>query len=321
MSSVLRAEAMRDAKRGRSDDDLELLSLHFHLTETLAHEPGLISQLCRYAMLRTGFESINAVLATAQPLDAELAGLKATLKQISLSDSMRIALLGERVVGIICCEQFPPWLTDENTEDESRVVLPTEGAIFALAFLQLNRLNFLRHAEWVLSLSCVPYRDIARSDLRKLDDAGSGSTNLFAMLLSPSSGAMVARDTTIAAVNQAIIAIDIELYRRQHGGFPKALEDLRVADPAIRLEGPFSGEPMRYPMTSGGYRMWSIGQDLRDDGGKPGKQRDDGDIVWEVNLDSPGQARNDVGAGGFIRNDQRVLAPQGTGKALEPAAL
>ncbi|NLE59386.1 MAG: hypothetical protein GX616_13575 [Planctomycetes bacterium] len=292
MSSVLRAEAMRDAKRGRSDDDLELLSLHFHLTETLAHEPGLISQLCRYAMLRTGFESINAVLATAQPLDAELAGLKATLKQISLSDSMRIALLGERVVGIICCEQFPPWLTDENTEDESRVVLPTEGAIFALAFLQLNRLNFLRHAEWVLSLSCVPYRDIARSDLRKLDDAGSGSTNLFAMLLSPSSGAMVARDTTIAAVNQA-----------------------------IRLEGPFSGEPMRYPMTSGGYRMWSIGQDLRDDGGKPGKQRDDGDIVWEVNLDSPGQARNDVGAGGFIRNDQRVLAPQGTGKALEPAAL
>ena len=287
MSYVLLAEAVRHSEQGRQGDAMELLSLQFDAAQSLAREPGMISQLCRYGMLQNGTRTLRAIVARHRPPDANQGGRSEQLKEIDLADSVRTGSLGERVMGIVECEQFARELTGDASGAANGQRFPTTGSIMTGAWLHMSKLKYLRHAQWVLSQSRVPYRNIKPEDLKRLDDVEYGLTNFFVATLSPWWGmAASSRDTTIADLNQAIIAIDLELYRRQHGGLPKALEDLRVTDPTIRLEDPFSGKPMRYQKTSGGYRMWSIGQNLRDDGGKPGKQREEGDIVWEVNLES-----------------------------------
>jgi len=68
----------------------------------------------------------------------------------------------------------------------------------------------------------------------------------------------------------------LELYRQERGAYPKKLEEL---SPTFIAELPlddFSLRPFGYERKGNGYRLWSIGPDLKDDGGK-------------VNLDLPAE--------------------------------
>lgn len=104
---------------------------------------------------------------------------------------------------------------------------------------------------------------------------------------------------------QAIIACYLEADAAQRAesgegvspGYPKSLEALegKVAD-AAWLQDPIDGERMRYAATGqeaeSGYRLWSVGFDGRDDGGRRDTPKEDagsasllnmqGDWVWRV---------------------------------------
>ena len=63
----------------------------------------------------------------------------------------------------------------------------------------------------------------------------------------------------------------IALYRNRTGKLPDRLDDLCPAFlPDVPLD-PFDGKPLRYALTADGWKVWSIGVDLTDDGGT-GKQ-------------------------------------------------
>ena len=60
----------------------------------------------------------------------------------------------------------------------------------------------------------------------------------------------------------------LELYRQRHGSFPESLDALvPVIMPELPLD-PFDERPLRYERTVDGWRLWSIGPDLKDDGGE-----------------------------------------------------
>ncbi|MBI1840934.1 MAG: hypothetical protein HYR88_08810, partial [Verrucomicrobia bacterium] len=63
--------------------------------------------------------------------------------------------------------------------------------------------------------------------------------------------------------------------------YPAALAELAPALLASPPQDPFDGQPLRYALKAGGYLLYSIGPDLRDDlGERPtGKT---GDLVFEV---------------------------------------
>jgi hypothetical protein len=59
----------------------------------------------------------------------------------------------------------------------------------------------------------------------------------------------------------------IEAYRRENGGYPQSLDAI---DPSILPEmpkDPFTGSSFNYTRQPGGYRLYSAGIDMRDDGG------------------------------------------------------
>ena len=65
-----------------------------------------------------------------------------------------------------------------------------------------------------------------------------------------------------------IAALAIERFRRQHGRLPAKLADLMPgfvsAVPVDRMDG----NPLRYRVNADGtFTLWSIGEDLKDDGG------------------------------------------------------
>jgi hypothetical protein len=59
----------------------------------------------------------------------------------------------------------------------------------------------------------------------------------------------------------------IGLYQRRHGKLPENLDALCPEFlPSVPLD-PFSGKPLRYRLAGKGWVLWSVGPDLKDDGG------------------------------------------------------
>lgn len=77
-------------------------------------------------------------------------------------------------------------------------------------------------------------------------------------------------------------AIAIERYRRSHGQTPKTLDEL-VPEFLDQLPvDPFDGAPLRYHSDAAGYKVYSIGPDGIDQGGKAVETGMELDIVFEV---------------------------------------
>ncbi|MCX7424248.1 MAG: hypothetical protein NTW96_01205 [Planctomycetia bacterium] len=75
-----------------------------------------------------------------------------------------------------------------------------------------------------------------------------------------------------------IVELALANYRDEHGTHPRALADL-VPEHLERLpDDPFSGKPLVYRLTDEGFRLYSVGPNGVDDGGK--SFEDDGDDEW-----------------------------------------
>jgi len=79
------------------------------------------------------------------------------------------------------------------------------------------------------------------------------------------------------------VAVALRLYRHEHGRYPETLKELVPKYlPSLSVD-PFDGKPLRYQWLAKGFKIWSVGMDMKDDGGVLGKPRyTKGDIVWEA---------------------------------------
>jgi hypothetical protein len=88
-------------------------------------------------------------------------------------------------------------------------------------------------------------------------------------------------------LRQARLAVALERYRREHGVFPDRLTQLAPQYVRSIPVDPLDGKEMRYAKDAPNrFRLWSVGKDLEDDGGKlqVKKESDEeegaDDIVW-----------------------------------------
>ncbi|QDU81969.1 hypothetical protein Pla110_37210 [Polystyrenella longa] len=65
------------------------------------------------------------------------------------------------------------------------------------------------------------------------------------------------------------IGLELEKYRLKQGNFPESLDPLKANLPAETFLDYFSDQPLLYQKTERGYVLYSIGQNLIDDGGEP----------------------------------------------------
>ena len=88
---------------------------------------------------------------------------------------------------------------------------------------------------------------------------------------------------TIAQLRTARVALAIERYRLASGRLPDALTDLvpTYLD-AVPID-PFDGNELRYKKLVTGFVVYSIGEDLRDDGGTEEPSRKTKEApTWDV---------------------------------------
>ena len=88
-----------------------------------------------------------------------------------------------------------------------------------------------------------------------------------------------------AEINQARIAAALELYKREHNVYPEHLRDIPSHILSPLPKDPFIGEDFIYRRENGDFTLYSVGENLKDDGGiafirTEEKEKERADIVW-----------------------------------------
>ena len=87
------------------------------------------------------------------------------------------------------------------------------------------------------------------------------------LLLSPYKRIAVMYGRALAGKAATEIAVMIERYRLAHGQLPESLDQLAAEFTAELPNDPFTGKAMIYHHDDAGYRIYSVGDNLKDDGG------------------------------------------------------
>ncbi len=87
---------------------------------------------------------------------------------------------------------------------------------------------------------------------------------------------------TQTQVNQGLLACALERYRLAEGQYPETLAALTPRFVEQLAHDLIGGEPLKYRrIDGGGYLLYSVGWDEKDNGGVPGVTNEEGDWVWE----------------------------------------
>jgi len=74
----------------------------------------------------------------------------------------------------------------------------------------------------------------------------------------------------------------LEQFRAAHSHqYPATLSEMTPNDPDLIPQDPFDGQPLRYHRQGSGYILYSIGPDLKDDGGRR-MTGSTGDLVFAI---------------------------------------
>jgi hypothetical protein len=297
-SRVVAALLAYDARRLAQEGDLKaaLASCRAALNagRSLGDEPTGISQLIRTGCVGRACLEIERVLAQGEPAGEDLAAVQRLLEEEDRFPTLLVTLRGERAA---MHKLFQGVARGEISIDSSTTPSPTPGMLERFQLwserrqfgpehpVQLKALTGrVEAARLPLHEQPAALRDCTAEEDRDLPQ-GAVMTRL---LMSSLDKLCQASWRKHAQVRCLAVLIAVERYRKATGRWPTRLVQLTPRFlTAVPLD-PYSGKPLRYRRLADGMIVYSVGEDLVDDGGVLDRKRptrpgaDLGYRLWDV---------------------------------------
>jgi hypothetical protein len=287
MSAVLNAENNEGKKA--ADDVLLTLALAHSLTA----EPVTISQLVRVAGVSLAVDALNQVVnRTTLPPETcrELSKAFQNMEDFDArGEGFTRAVIGEKVNHLSQLENRDKLIRDltapqprNMTEEQHRLVQylkQTPGLQEEQDYLETASRQFLD-----IRQEAFPDRLKDATDLihRNVTEARNRGLRINEMYWDGYDKTISREARSLANLRLALTALALEQFRAAHGNrYPSALSELTPEYLAAAPVDPFDGKPLRYHTQGAGYMLYSIGPDLKDDGGARTDKKG-GDLVFDV---------------------------------------
>jgi len=250
---------------GKQAADDVLLTLA--LARSLKAEPAILSQLVRAAGVFYAVAALEQVLNCTDLPAESLSELLKAFQNMENYDARGVgfnrAMVGERVINV---------------------------ASLPLTRLKGNRLKQdQQYLEKTFNLALAARKEALPARLQVGDlirqrttEARNAGLLASALLLTNLDVLVVREASCLANLRLAMTAVALEQFRAAHDHRYSA--DLSALTPVYLTatpQDPFDGQPLRYRKQGEGYLLYSIGPDLKDDGGERKKGKD-GDIVFTI---------------------------------------
>jgi len=294
---LLRMDAVHAALNNDPGRAYEALVAAMAVVRILDNEPVLIIQMLRCSCVGIIFDTFREVLVRVEFTEEQLARLQEWFADAYDPNAVYNALIAERVFGIMAFKS-PALLAadDKDWENEAYAASILEVAA-ALGFYRREWDRYFSGMEELIAALRMPYPEARkacdrlqnrlhfrnpsersrRREQRRYSPLPGLTKTLYSFARLPETAA---RDRARSALGTAAAAI--ERYRLAAGDFPETLQALVPAYLPAVPEDPIDLQPMRYRCGEEACVVYSIGTNGVDDGGKPGKVLNEGDITFSL---------------------------------------
>jgi hypothetical protein len=312
---LLAVKAELEARRGRTREAMSAIGTALRMSDHIAMEPTPIAELARHLCQGMALNALNRTMDIHPPDAAESERMFNLLSRIDTIGPFIHGMKGERAIGLSAFDfarshPLPFWLLPGPSTYSA---YPERGPTWTerlVSFLWRPVFNkdevfYLRSFAKAISASRLPYRQ-ARASIPRPQTGKTGLITTPApkyavitqMVLPVFDYALAARDKALAKLSLARWGLAINVFQIREGRCPKSLDEVRQTVAWKLPVDPFSGKDFIYrlePLAQAqagprGYVLYSIGPNLRDDGGRflpsseyprLGPERPD-DIAWRV---------------------------------------
>ena len=280
-AGLLKLEAILHAENG--DDELAVRSAIsiFGIARSLANGPVLGSQIVHISCRGIATTTIEYCINRHELTDEQLIRLIDCVHNAELISDISCAFVGERCIGLSffkAPDSVNPDLIDGIPLHPVLELCKAAGMVDADAIIYLDLMD-----EYIKSAQLPVHK---RQEAVKVIDTRFISTSKVHILLYAMMPPLLRITTielrTIARLRTARIGLAIERYRLAAGKPPDTLEDLVPAYLDSVPRDPFDGNELRYRKLEVGFVVYSIGEDLSDDGGKEMERRTKESPNWDM---------------------------------------
>lgn len=290
--SAVRALAARAVVRTRGGDapgataDLETA---LWVSQAPSPRGAMIGALVRIACVNLSCSGIQSCLRTEAFSNEQTRRLCEALDSATPDDLISQAMLYERAVSHM---YFQMMLRGETDFGGNRLPGDKRGLVWKLETLPMRAMLYANESVALdaigreVELMRKPYRELGNTRVETDVIEQMPRWAVLAKLLVPVFiRARAAADRGAATVEATKALLSLERYRTANGSYPSALAEGRM--PGCEFgDDPFSGKPLVYRRQGDGFVLYSIGEDLKDNGGKrPPKDNRSApgtDLVWAM---------------------------------------
>jgi len=277
---LLCLEAILYAERGDPNGATEAITAAVHVAESLAEEPVMISHMVRLSGLLCTAAALERVLNHVEFADRQLEMLDRAFRRPDLHQGLLRALAGDR--GMVFPFFDRPQVADREIFDRlpPRSLLEVYTALGLAAREGAIYLDFARECLRIAQLPVSQYRAALEAAQRRYLRSHKG---LLFSHVDHASGIMRREAFYVAWLQNARVLLAVERYRYAQGELPQTLNQLIPSYLTAIPEDPFDGKPLRYnKRRNRGYVVYSVGEDGRDDGGRPpAKEAETAGGTWD----------------------------------------
>ncbi len=298
LKSVAQALALRAglaAEERRPSDSVRDILTILNLSHGLNEEPLLISQLVRLAIQGIAIKATEELINRLEVPDSELAMLQQALVRVAAVQRLDRCLATELALGLDLYsspEKLARLGLTENGSARSGVMTAGISIYSALGLIKMERATHIRFLSEFIQISRLPSWDRAKpmaqweAEIKQVG-ARRRPGAFFVLMMLPALAKASEKESVHRAQTQcAATAVALERYRLAHGGNrPDTLQALVPSWLDSVALDPFDGQPLRYQNLTGGYAIYSIGPNLKDDQGLEqvkGRSGNDHDIPFVV---------------------------------------
>ncbi len=256
VSRYLRDRCLVLTAKGERDEALRASILTLQLARHLDREPSIVAYLVATVVRDIGLETANRVLRSGPVADSVRDALGTELDLHDLTESYRHALITERAIG----------LTSFNELNLGRY-WPSRG------FWNNAVIYYLDVMDSQLALASQPYHQVLQAGAPEVSRPVSPWTILTDLVLPSIEATRQATERTWATI-RCLRMVEAVTRLQQQGVEVTTLADLKL--PEKDKTDPFTGQPLLMKKLPEGWVIYSVGHDLKDDGGKLDGQTDFG---------------------------------------------
>ncbi len=272
---LLELQALMKADDGKPDEAAAAVEASFAVARSLRNEPIPISQFVRIAVDSISLSALERVLSRTALTDKQLTNLSARMAAEDTAKPLQRGLAGELSID----ESYflgGGWRIARLPFGD-----PNDGAglwvFYRLSGMEAqDQLMYLKLMSELVSIGAGTIKDMRErpAALDKKIEQLSKTYLLTRPLVSCLTRAYEEQLEKFARLRAAHAAIAVERFRMANGRLPDSLDELMLKWLDAVPTDPFDDKPIRYKKLTKGFVTYSVGPDLKDDGGKERDPKD-----------------------------------------------